>query len=61
MSVNINVLKEIQRNHKEETAVKLKTEKCDRCKYVCTKKGTMRVHFNRNHKELEETALECNS
>ena len=26
MSVNINVLKEIHRNHKEETDVKLKTE-----------------------------------
>ena len=28
---------------------------------MCTKKGTLRGHFNRNHKELEETALECDS
>ena len=27
MSVNINVLKDIHRNHKEETDVKLKTER----------------------------------
>ena len=29
--------------------------------YVCTKKGTLRMHFNINHKELEETSLECDS
>ena len=28
--------------------------------YVCTKKDTLRAHFNRNHKELE-TSLECYS
>jgi hypothetical protein len=27
--------------------------------YVCTKKGTLRAHFNRIHKELEEMTLEC--
>ena len=60
MSVNINVLKEIHRNHKQETYVKLK-KKRDRCEYVFTKKGTLRAHFNRNHKELEERTLECDS
>ena len=24
------------------------------------KKGTLRAHYNRNHKELEDTTLECN-
>ena len=36
-------------------------KKYDRCKYVCTKKGTLRAHFHRNHKQLEETTLECSS
>ena len=35
-------------------------KKCDRCKYVCTKKGFLRAHFNRDHKEVVETTLECN-
>ena len=45
MSVNINVQKEIHRNHKEESDIKLKTEETDRCKYVCTKKSYLRVHI----------------
>ena len=61
MSVHINILKEIHRSQKEETDVKLRQKKRDQCKYVCTKKGTVRAQFIINHKEVEETTLECDS
>ena len=52
------------RNHKEESDVKTEeTFYCDQCDYIYiyTKNNTLRAHFNRNHKDLEETSLECGS
>ena len=49
-------------NQKEQVDVKSKEIfYYVRCKYKCTKKVTLRAHFNRNHKELKETMLECDS
>ena len=61
MIVNINILKDIHRNHKEETEVKFKTEETWLWEYVCTKKDILKAYFNINNKELEETTLECDS
>ena len=60
MSVNINVLKKINRTYTKEPDIKLKREEMW-YKHVCTKKDTLRAHININPKELEETLLVCHS
>ena len=63
MSVNINVLKEIHKNHTEETDIKIKKNRrnlTDTGMYL-PKKGALRVHLNINPKELEEIMLVCHS
>ena len=47
--------------YKKESDKKIKeTFNCDRCKYICNKKDTVKAHYSRNHKEIEETILEFN-